>query len=226
MTTSFPFGFFRAVRREVCPGDFLVYPRLRYISFPVAGSLLSGIDRPSPDHFGADEEFKRLREYMPGDSYRRIHWKATARHGRLMVREEERFEKRQACIVLDTRTRPGKGRVKRFVAFERGVSLAASAAAMLEMEGTLHRLVLPGEEEAAVGCGVEHMRDILTRLALVSPGHETIEELIGSLSIKAREELVVVVQEPRPWAGGGVAWWTLPRRFPETGGLSNPWPCR
>jgi len=37
---------------------------------------------------GLGREPYALREYLPGDPPNKIHWKATARHGRLITREE------------------------------------------------------------------------------------------------------------------------------------------
>ncbi|MCB5294405.1 DUF58 domain-containing protein [Arthrobacter sp. SO3] len=50
------------------------------------------------------------REYRHGDPMRRVHWAATARHGELMVRQEESVTTPEATIILD----------QRFSAFTRG----------------------------------------------------------------------------------------------------------
>lgn len=44
------------------------------------------------------------REYRHGDPMRRVHWAATARHGALMVRQEESVTTPEATIVLDQRS--------------------------------------------------------------------------------------------------------------------------
>jgi uncharacterized protein (DUF58 family) len=43
------------------------------------------------------------REYRHGDPLRRVHWAATARHGALMVRQEESVTTPEATIILDQR---------------------------------------------------------------------------------------------------------------------------
>jgi uncharacterized protein (DUF58 family) len=43
------------------------------------------------------------REYRHGDPMRRVHWAATARHGELMVRQEESVTTPEATIILDHR---------------------------------------------------------------------------------------------------------------------------
>lgn len=41
------------------------------------------------------------RDYQQGDSIRQVHWKATARHGKLMVRQEDHVATAQALLILD-----------------------------------------------------------------------------------------------------------------------------
>jgi uncharacterized protein (DUF58 family) len=57
------------------------------------------------------------REYRHGDPMRRVHWAATARHGALMVRQEESVTTPEATIILD----------HRWAAFARGPGAAFSA---------------------------------------------------------------------------------------------------
>lgn len=51
---------------------------------------------------GNDDDLT-TREYRIGDALRRVHWRATARRGELMVRQEEHRSRPDARIVLDTR---------------------------------------------------------------------------------------------------------------------------
>lgn len=49
---------------------------------------------------GVGAEVMGVREFVPDDDYRRIHWKATARTGKLMVKEYEQKIFRNAVIVV------------------------------------------------------------------------------------------------------------------------------
>lgn len=49
-----------------------------------------------------DEDDTMTREYRAGDAMRRVHWKATARKGELMVRQEEQRSFPEARILVDT----------------------------------------------------------------------------------------------------------------------------
>jgi uncharacterized protein (DUF58 family) len=53
---------------------------------------------------GNDDDLT-TREYRPGDALRRVHWRASARHGELMVRQEEHRSHPDARILVDTRRR-------------------------------------------------------------------------------------------------------------------------
>ena len=50
---------------------------------------------------GEGTELRELRELVPGDSFRKIAWKASARRGRLMVREMEVEERDVVWMVVD-----------------------------------------------------------------------------------------------------------------------------
>ena len=77
VATRFPFGLFRAWSRRDIGLRCLVYPR------PVGGQALPACLPEEPgeggEWVGAEDEFAGLRDYQPGDSSRRIHWKAVAR---------------------------------------------------------------------------------------------------------------------------------------------------
>jgi uncharacterized protein (DUF58 family) len=51
---------------------------------------------------GSDDDLM-TREYRTGDALRRVHWRASARHGELMVRQEEQRSFPEARLLLDTR---------------------------------------------------------------------------------------------------------------------------
>ena len=67
------------------------------------------------------------REHRPGDDMRRIHWRATARYGDLMVRREEQALHNSLVVVLDNRrgSHIGTGATS---SFEWATSAAASIA--------------------------------------------------------------------------------------------------
>jgi hypothetical protein len=77
------------------------------------------------------------RPYAPGDDIRRIHWRASARTGRLMTREDEPTAGRSAVVVLDTTRREGlSGQIE-----EALVSHAATVLESLGLNGWEVRIV-------------------------------------------------------------------------------------
>jgi uncharacterized protein (DUF58 family) len=74
--------------------------------------------------------FSSLREYVPGDDPRQIHWRSTARTGVLTVREHVDTTEPTTTVVLDTHpTALGAD------AFEHAVEFAASVVTILARSG-------------------------------------------------------------------------------------------
>jgi uncharacterized protein (DUF58 family) len=91
LTFANPYGV------EVLPRSFMAY-----LMQPRGGRshLVAPAGRPGRAR-GDGDELRELREHQPGDPFRRIAWKASARRGTLLVREFEREERDVVWIVLD-----------------------------------------------------------------------------------------------------------------------------
>jgi uncharacterized protein (DUF58 family) len=80
-------GFFRGRRTNPDTEVALVLPRFTSLAHrPKARELEASVAAPRA---GSGTELFGVREYRPGDSLRRIHWRSSARHGELVVREYE-----------------------------------------------------------------------------------------------------------------------------------------
>ncbi|MBH0023682.1 DUF58 domain-containing protein [Salinibacterium sp. SWN248] len=135
-----------------------------------------------------DDDDAMTREYRRGDAMRRVHWRASARHGSLMVRQEEQHSYPEARIIVDTRiagypdasrndsVRLSSGAVAaaaRSPRFEWVVSMLASAAVQLKREGFLVEIIETGPSQLA-DASIVHRRaadehEFLTRLATFGP---------------------------------------------------------
>lgn len=51
---------------------------------------------------GGGSEFESLRDYVPGDEYKKIDWSATARRGKLITRQYEAERSQNILLLLDT----------------------------------------------------------------------------------------------------------------------------
>lgn len=100
-----------------------------------------GAEQVSRRLVGAGEQDVIARKYLPGDSMRRLHWPATAKHGELMVRQDDQRNDQEAVIVLDAHSFGHEGGGHPDDAFEWAVSAVASIALHLMAEGYGVRLV-------------------------------------------------------------------------------------
>ena len=136
-----PLGLFRAFVRVPLPETVLILPkRYRVPPLDLAGTRqyqLGGVALASS--IGESEEFVSLRDYRPGDPFRRIHWRSWARAGRPVVKEhQDEFLSRHG-LVLDTFAGPTQ-----LDAFEEAVSVAASFACTIETQESLLDLLFAG----------------------------------------------------------------------------------
>jgi uncharacterized protein (DUF58 family) len=97
-----PFGLERRDVRLPAAGALLVYPRLTALEalFSESGARAHEgrrllVRRPS----GFD--LHSVREYEPGESLRQVHWRSTARRGKLMVKDLEDAPRDEVAVLLD-----------------------------------------------------------------------------------------------------------------------------
>ena len=158
---SAPFGLFRARRKMNAPLRVLVYPQV--FDFAVArprGELREGPTVPSPaQRIG---EFRGAREYQPGDSLRQVHWKSSARSGRLMVKEYDKSPESQTVLFINAGHNAGTGKES---TFEYGIKLAASIARACYRRDSSFRMAPPG-----LGVQFPQWRAALEYLARLAEG--------------------------------------------------------
>jgi uncharacterized protein (DUF58 family) len=126
-----PLGLMRRELRWTDPVDLYVHPRTVPLGGSSSGFLrdLEGIEsRVLSDN---DVSFHALREYVPGDDRRYIHWKTSARTGKLMVRQFEETRRSHLALALSTnrsdyRESPGEGELDANPEFELAVSICGS----------------------------------------------------------------------------------------------------
>jgi len=103
---SDPFGVFVRHVSVLAQAEAVVYPRPVPLDGDLGRSALSARGDATGEHARAYEaglDFYGIRDYQPGDELRRIHWPATAHHGRLTVIEFDRSASDNLAVVLDAR---------------------------------------------------------------------------------------------------------------------------
>src|SRR5437899_9521968 len=100
IVTRFPFGFLRKARQLNLTTEALVYPCVEPTAAYV--EILPGLEGALESLTkGRGQDLYALRDYIPTDSARHVHWKASARSGSLMVREFTREDDCRILLVLD-----------------------------------------------------------------------------------------------------------------------------
>lgn len=121
-----PFGIWRTAQRLGSVERLWVHPIVHPLQAVPTGRTRS-IDGPDRDGIPHGSiTFHALREYVPGDDLRHVHWRSTARTGTLMVREHVDTSLPQVTLVLDTS-------IESYTEdeFEQAVEVAASLVAMI-----------------------------------------------------------------------------------------------
>ena len=175
IATRFPFTLFRKSRDTDDESEIIVLPRLHPVVRPT--SRPRAIGSGQSQRVGRRGEFFGLREWRDGDDRRDIHWRSTARTGRMVVREVHDEVERQLTIVVDNavpaavaRALAAGERLREDApiadALERAVSMAASHAAAYLDAGWAVAMVARGLE-VPLGRGRTHLAKILRALALL-----------------------------------------------------------
>jgi uncharacterized protein (DUF58 family) len=170
-----PFGFCRMDRSFSTKHQLTVTPAVEPLPAIALRADWSGSgDSRSRSVAAAGEDDVAVREYRHGDELRRVHWRATAKNGSLMVRREEQPWESRCTLLLDTRldAHAGEGLD---ASFERAVSAAASASVHLSRRGYAVRLVTgsgpavsgsPSDDYSGAGADAEGL--LLDALAVVA----------------------------------------------------------
>lgn len=178
------FGLFRVTRTQALPVTVMGLPRVERLDLAALqrarlahdGTLGAGAAH------GVGEIGALARQYVPGDDLRRIHWRASARTGGLMTREDEPLEAETAVIVLDDR----RGGPPRPELEDRLVSAVATFGAMLRDTGWSVRVLdargdevvraAAADRSAAIGSRGSH-GSVLAQESGAAGDHEAIDAL-------------------------------------------------
>jgi uncharacterized protein (DUF58 family) len=100
--TGDPFGFFEASASVGQGVAVVVYPRIERIPlWRLPAAYLEGTNASPERTLQTTPLATTVRPWAPGDSFNRISWKATARHGEIQVKEFELEQTADAWIILD-----------------------------------------------------------------------------------------------------------------------------
>jgi uncharacterized protein (DUF58 family) len=121
-----PLGLLRRQLTWTEPEELYVHPKTVALQGSSAGFIRDLEGLPTRELSSADVSFHALRDYVPGDDRRHIHWKTVARTNTLMVRQFEETRRAHLAIALSTNTSE--------YATEHDFELAVSVASSIGLE--------------------------------------------------------------------------------------------
>lgn len=136
--TGDPFGLIerQAVLPEPVTHEIVVYPRVVPLSRFALPPRHPTLDVPGARSLVRDPTRTiGLREYLPGDSQRLIHWPSTAHRGSLQVRLLEPTVALRTCLVIDVHAFHYAWALYRETLWEMALSAVASVAVYLHQQG-------------------------------------------------------------------------------------------
>ncbi len=132
------FGMFRRIRKFGIPDSVLVFPSWEHVSqVGILKSTLGASEGVSKSRTGV--EVAGTRQYVAGDPYRSIHWRNSARTGRLVVKEFDSWSETSVAIIVDADDLPTEIDGDR--PSDYAVRMAATAAVPLVDAGGTVRIV-------------------------------------------------------------------------------------
>jgi len=195
--TGDPFGFFESSASVGSGVNVTVYPRLEPVPlWRLPSSNLDGTQAMRERTLQATPLVSTVRPWAPGDAFNRIHWKSTARHGEIQVKEFDLEQTADAWLILDLERGPQRGSGDESTV-EVAVRVAAALAdkALVEnravgMTINAHRLAQLQPDRG----GRQHLK-VMQLLAAVDGDGSTpmIEALIASVPRIRRGMTVVVI---------------------------------
>jgi len=146
---------------------------------------------------GHGREFEKLREYLPGDSYDEIHWKATAKRGRPVTKLYQVERTQEIYVALDA-SRLSRRAAGAKPALERFINAALVLGLAAEKQGDLFGLIVFNDRvrrfvRAANGkAHFDTCRDALYTVApeIVTPDFA---ELFTQVRLKLRRRALVLL---------------------------------
>jgi uncharacterized protein (DUF58 family) len=188
-----------------------LYVRPRAIPLPdVTASLARSVDGTQSDtSMEGTLAFNSLREYVPGDELRHVHWRASAHAGKYVVKQHVDTAHAAVAVVLDTVLDAVHGAAGGAELFDVAVDCAASVAViaaqqrhpLLLLDGAGGSL-LPGGARRRGRSAAEDVLDALTTVTAAAPrpgAADPVADAVRRLSSGSRGSLAAVIST-RPMA--------------------------
>jgi uncharacterized protein (DUF58 family) len=141
-----PLGFWSARMPVPVQSEIRVYPNLLTERKKLAALFLNRgqFGTHEQRQVGKGRDFEKLREYVPGDGYDEIHWKATARRGKPITKVFQIEKTQEVYVIVDASrlsARKAKDNAEGDSVLERFVTAALVLGLAAEQQGDLFGLL-------------------------------------------------------------------------------------
>ncbi|HTV75793.1 MAG TPA: DUF58 domain-containing protein [Candidatus Baltobacteraceae bacterium] len=144
--TASPLGFWAVRKTLPAQSEIRVYPNLLGERKNLAALFLNrgAFGWHAQRQVGKGRDFEKLREYVPGDGYDEIHWKATARRGKPITKVFQIEKTQEVYVIVDSSrlsARQSTENTEMNSTLERYVTAALVLGLAAERQGDLFGLV-------------------------------------------------------------------------------------
>lgn len=199
VSTRFPFGLFRGTVSVDQVETLTVYPKLGRLTAAWRSrhrESHEGTQRRKQGHARMSGDFYGVREWRSGDSRRWIHWRSSARHNTLVVRQFEQQRHRDVAVLLDL-WEPSRPTTADRENVELAISFAATVVSDACRRGGSNLLVAIGADGIELAGGAASppvMEDVMTQLALAeATPSASLAELVDAVMPKTNSDAEIVV---------------------------------
>ena len=194
--TGDPFGFFEASASVGQGVAVVVYPRVERLPlWRLPAASIEGSHAAPERTLQTSPLATAVRPYAPGDAFNRIHWKSTARHGEIQVKEFELEQTADAWIFVDLERSVQGGRGEESTV-EVAVRAAASIAAKALLENRAVGMTVNGHRQAIVPVdrgSRQHLKIMQLLAAVEGDGTTPLVECLVNAASRLRRGMTVIV---------------------------------
>lgn len=203
--TGDPFGLFESSATVGTGATVIVYPAVESLPrWRLPPAMIEGTNANPERSIQTTPLVTTIRGYVPGDAFNRIHWKSSARHQELQVKEFELEQTADVWLILDLDRSVHTGRGDdATIETEVRVAASLSARALVENRAVAFAADGPRRVILPVDRGARQHQKVMQLLAAVQPdGTTPLRDLLTEALPRLRRGMTAVVITPsleRDW---------------------------
>lgn len=161
-----PLGLLRRDAADPAFAELFVHPKITALDSLAAGLQRDLEGQVTRDLSNSDLAFHALRDYEPGDDRRHVHWRSTAKAGKLVVRQYQDTRRLRLTLVVDGATAS--------YASEEELELAMSVAGAIcaRVARDAHEVYLVAASHAVAAASQRRLLDTIARGTLADEGQD------------------------------------------------------